>query len=113
MYGLGASQPLGSVLRGSYNTYLNQGCRLLLTNPTNTAESSTLSMKRFDGKEVLASKTLQVPAHGLTDYDLCKEDVKNVYGVVTLHAQTPNSLLATVLRTGEAESYAFPTPVRE
>ncbi len=112
-YGIQASEPLGTTMRGSYNTYLKQGCRLLMTNPTSTEVIATVSMKRYDGALVEYGRGLPVPAHGLTDYDLCAQEQENVYGVVTVQPQTPNTIFATVLRIGENEQYRFPTPVRE
>ena len=57
-------------------------------------------------------RDLRVPAHGMSDYDLCAEEQENVYGVVTVQPATPNTVFATVLRIGENEQYRFPTPVR-
>jgi len=113
VYGIQASEPLGTTLRGSYNTYLKQGCRLLLTNPTSAEVIATVAMKRYDGTNVNLGQILSVPAHGLTDYDLCAQEQENVYGVVTVQPQTPNTIFATVLRIGENEQYRFPTPVRQ
>jgi hypothetical protein len=86
---------------------------LLLVNPTSSEVLTTVSMKRFDGTDVNLGQLLAVPAHGLTDYDLCEQDQDNVYGVVTVQPETPNTIFATVLRIGEDEQYRFPTPVRE
>ena len=63
--------------------------------------------------EVIYGNSYRVPAHGLVDYDLCSQDKENVYGVVTVQAQTANTIAATVLRIGENEQYRFPTPVRQ
>ena len=112
-YGTQASEALGTAMRGSYNTFLKQGCRLLMANPTATEARATISMKRYDGTNVELGRLLAVPAHGLTDYDLCGEDEENVYGVVTVQPEIPNTIFATVLRIGESEQYRFPTPVRE
>ncbi len=113
IYGVQASEALGRAMRGSYNTYLKQGCRLFLVNPTSAQAITTISMKRYDGTNVELGRKLAIPAHGLTDYNLCAEEQENVYGVVTVQPDTPNSIFATVLRIGENEEYRFPTPVRE
>ena len=113
VYGIQASEPLGAVMRGTYNTYLKQGCRLLLVNPTSTESITTVSMKRYDGTEVVLGRDFRVPAHGLTDYNLCAEEQENVYGVVTVQPAAPNTVFATVLRIGENEQYRFAIPVRE
>ena len=113
VYGIQASEARGTVMHGSYNTYLKQACRLLMVNPTNAEVIATVAMKRYDGTNVNLGQILSVPAHGLTDYDLCSQDQENVYGVVTVQPATPNTIFATVLRIGENEQYRFPTPVRE
>ena len=113
VYGIQASEPLGTIMRGSYNTYLKQGCRLLMANPTDHVVKATISMKRYDGTKVELGRLLAIPAYGLTDYDLCREDQENVYGVVTVQPENSNTIFATVLRIGENEQYRFPTPVRE
>ena len=113
IYGIQGNEALGTVMRGSYNTFLRQGCRLLMANPTSAEVATTVSIKRYDGTEVEAGRDFRVPAHGLTDYDLCGQDQENVYGVVTVQPQTPNTIFATVLRIGENEQYRFSTPVRE
>ena len=61
----------------------------------------------------LLGQILSVPAHGLTNYDLCAQEQENVYGVATVQPHTPNTILATVLRLGANEHYRFPTSVRE
>jgi len=113
VYGLQASEPMGTTMRGSYNTYLKQGCRLLMANPTSAEVITKVSMKRYDGTTVKLGEDFAVPANGLTDYDLCAQEQENVYGVVTVQPQTPNTIFATVLRIGENEQYRFPTPVRQ
>ena len=112
-YGLQAKEALGTVMRGSYNTFLEQGCRLLLVNPTSAEVVTTISMKRYDGTEVKYGEMLRVPSRGMTDFNLCAEDQKEVYGVVTVQPQVRNSIFSTVLRIGENNSYRFPTPVRQ
>ena len=113
IYGLSAAQPLGSVLKGSYNTFLSQGCSLLLANPTSKKVTTAISMKNYTGSQPLKGAKISVPSHGLVDYDLCSKDKVNVYGVVTVQPTTANSVLATVLRKGAGDSYRFPTPARE
>ena len=113
IYGIQASEALGTVMRGSYNTFLKQGCRLLMANPTGSVAIATIAMKRYDGTNVELGRMLAVPAHGLKDYNLCAEDKENVYGVITVQPDTPNTIFATVLRIGENEQYRFSTPVRQ
>ena len=113
VYGIQAQEALGDVMRGSYNTFLKQSCRLLLVNPLNAESTVVLSMKRYDGTDVDAGRTIAVPAKGLSNYNLCDREIKDVYGVVTVRPKVPNSIFATVLRIGNNEDYRFPTPVRQ
>jgi len=113
LYGIQARQNLGSVLRGSYNTFLEQGCRLLVANPTGTARSVTITMTRYDGTQPLVGQSETVPAHGLLDYNLCTHEIDDVYGVVTVAPDVGNSVIADVVRYGLNDDYRFPTPVRQ
>lgn len=113
LYGIAARQALGSSLKGSYNTFLRQGCRLLLANPTSSDANVTVSMTRYDGSTALSGTVITVPDRGLVDYDLCANDSADVYGVVNVQAATANTIVSNVLRTGNAETYRFPTPVRQ
>lgn len=113
LYGIAARQALGTTLRSSYNTFLNQGCRLLLVNPGSSAAGAAVGMVRYDGTNVLNGEQLTVPAHGLIDYNLCIKDAADNYGVATVQAQTANTLVASVVRLGSNDTYRFPTPVRQ
>ncbi len=113
MYGIQAKSPLGSVLKSSYNTFLNQGCSLLLVNPGNSATKATITLVRYDGTSPVAPYEVTIPAHGLWNEDICSKDNKDVYGVATVQPATANSLYGTVVRLGEKDQYRFPTPVRQ
>lgn len=112
-YGVPAREPLGSVLSGSYNTFLNQGCRLLIMNPTAENTTATINMRRFDGTRVLRSKLVRIPAHGMFMDSLCDRDIDNTYGTLTVQATKNNSLVAEVIRIGSNDRYRFTTPVRQ
>ena len=113
MYGIQAKEPLGSILRSSYNTFLSQGCRLILTNPRGSAKSATIDMVRYDGTIKLSASPFTVPAFGRVDFDLCANDASDNYGVVTVTPQSGSSLVASVIRVGQNSDYLFPTPVRQ
>ena len=112
VYGVQAREALGQSLKGSYNTFLNQSCRLLLANPTAQTQDVNVSMTRFDGSTVLAEGSVTVPAHGLHTFDLCSHDVPDAYGVVAVEA-SPNAVTAEVVRAGPGNTYRFPLPLRE
>jgi hypothetical protein len=113
VYGIPARQALGSTLRSSYNTFLNQACRLLLVNPLSAAQKATIRMIRYDATQVLSDEPVVVPGHGLIDYDLCGNESPKNYGVVTVETGTPNSLFSNVVRIGNNNNYRFPTPTRQ
>ena len=113
IYGITATQALGQTLAGTYTTFLNQDCRLLLTNPTSTVQTATLNMTSFDAVQELINETVSVPANGLLDYDLCQNSGADKYGVLTVGIEHSNSLFATVLRVGNNNTYRFPTLVRQ
>ncbi len=109
LYGIQATQPLGTALRGSYNTYLGQSCRLLVS--STTAQTVQISVTRSDGTELLENSEQEVAENGLLDFDLCGNDEANNYGVVTVQPETTNTISAHVVRVGE-DSYRFPTALR-
>jgi hypothetical protein len=113
IYGLRAKPAVGTVLRGSYNTFLNQRCQLLLSNPTGDDVGTMISMTRYDGTKVLQGEYIWVPAHGMVDLDLCSRDSANVYGVVEVQVDRSNAIAAEVIRIGDGDQYRFPTPVRQ
>ncbi|MCB0345156.1 MAG: SBBP repeat-containing protein [Bdellovibrionales bacterium] len=113
-YGIAAREALGVVLRGSYNTYIGQNCELLLSNTTNAPQSLNLKMTRLDGTAVLGSGIeLLVPANGQISLDICGNDIPDTYGVVTVDADNPNTIVGTVVRKGFNNQYRFPTPLRQ
>ena len=111
MYGIAAREDLGTVLRGSYNTFLTQTSRLVLVNPSATSQSLSLSLVRSTG-DVLATNVAQtIPANGYLEVDLNTFAQADTYGVVTVQVPT-NTILGWVLRERSTD-YVIPTPVRE
>lgn len=113
LYGIQAKQPLGASITSSYNTYIGQGCSLLLSNMFASAQSATITMTRSDGTVVLAGSPVTVPARGGVDLDICSNEIINNYGSVTVVPSTPNSLFGAVVRLGKNDNYRFPTPLRQ
>lgn len=112
LYGIHGKQALGSVLRGTYNNFLDQGCRLLIVNSSSTAQNASISMRRFDGTDVLSGETVALPANGTVESDVCANDSSNTLGVVSVQPDNANTIVSTVIRLGNEDSYRFPTPVR-
>lgn len=113
MYGIPAIEPFGVDLSSSYNTFLNQKCNMYIVNQTNSVQSGTISMVRYDGAVLLSGARVTVPAHGVLEQNVCTQDRANSYGVVELKADVSNTLLGHVVRVGQSDSYRFPTPLRE
>ena len=111
MYGVQGKEALGTVIKGSYNTYLDQTSRLVLVNPTDSVHSVNLTITRSNGTVLSAGKTLVVPAHGQTVYDINSDERTSAYGVVTVSPDQSNTVVAHVIRY-RGTDYAIPTPVR-
>lgn len=112
IYGIQLKEALGTVLEGSYHTWLNQGCRLVLTNPNEIAQSAAVSMTRSNGTPIFNDLTLNVPEHGEVEYDICSRELPNNTGTVRVIPTQTNGLLATVIRVGNQRDYQIVTPVR-
>ncbi len=119
MYGTHAVESLGSVLRGSYNTFLGQKVKMWIINPTNQPQLATLSMVRANGfrirggdSQIQLGSQFSVPARGVRVVNLNQYEQQNNYGVVTLQPEKDNSLISWVLRERTGD-YIIPTPVRQ
>ena len=111
MYGVPGNEAVGTVLRGSYNTYLGQNSDLILLNPTPVARRGTFSMTRSDSTLVLPGERVEIPAHGVKIVSLNEREDEDHYGIVTMQPDYSNTVLAWVLRT-KAGQYSIPTPTR-
>ncbi len=112
LYGIQAREAFGKTLRGSYNTFLDQGCSLLLTSPSNLIENATISMTRSDGTVVVNKEPVSIYPGRITNYDLCSKEIPDTYGVVTVVSENKNVIVGTVVRQGKDDQYRFPTPLR-
>jgi len=112
LYPIPAREALGTTSQGTYNTFLNQGCSVLISNVTSSTEEVTIDMTRFDGEAVLRGQSLMVPGNGVAEFDLCSQDLPNVFGVVKINSTTSGNFVNNVVRVGESENYRVATPVR-
>ena len=125
MYGVYANEPVGTVLRGSYNTFLRQGCDIVIHNPNDSATSATITMVRSDGLSLGARSSLahaaapvalgeqiSIGAYSVAEFDACSLDGGSNYGVVTVQTEQ-NRLGGVIVRIGEGNGYRFPTPLRQ
>ncbi len=112
MYGVSAVEPIGERISSSYNTFLNQQCRLLVINPTSQNQEARMSVVRYDSAVIAKDISFNVPARGVVEHDLCAHDGPNSYGVAKLTPAKPHTLLGYVIRYGANDQYRFPTPLR-
>jgi hypothetical protein len=116
MYGIPAIAPAGTLLRSSYNSFLGHDSVLLLLNPRQKTESANLDIadsrgERSGGHEEGGIDFIVAP-QALTEVPLSGYLKENEYGVLTLQLETPNSLIAWILRKRGTE-YVIPTPARQ
>ena len=107
-YFVPAKPAFGTVLRGSYNTYMGQRSVVWIMNRSAVPQNVALSMVRSNGVSPSFPATFTVPARGMRLVTV--PDVDN-YGVVTVQTGTPNSLVSWVQRV--RPDFVIPTPVRE
>lgn len=123
MYGIPAQEALGSVLRGSYNTFLDQQSELILHNPTTSEQKVLFYLTRSDGTELLKSSAtidasgqtgelLTISEHGTVSINLNQYEMANNYGVVNIIPDNQNTIVSWVTRH-RGTDYVMPTPVRQ
>lgn len=105
-YGLTAKQALGKTFNGSYNTYLQQACSLLLINSSSEESSAKISLYRSNGAVVMLDYTAMLPAYGVAEVDVCV-DQSNNYGSVIMQAQKENTIVPHIIRKGPGDQYRF------
>ena len=106
LFGVPAKEAVGTVLRGSYNTYLGQSSWLILVSPV--SQPVTIFTVRNDGQ---AGGNRTVTINGVGAVNLNEFDSSDSYGVVTVQPQNSNSLVGWVLRV-KGNEYVIPTPIR-
>ena len=112
MYGIKAQEGLGTVIRGSYNTFLSQDSDLVLSNPKSSSVTVTIDMQGLGGEEVLRGYTLLVPANGISVIRLNDFEQVDRYGVLSAQIGVNNGVAAWILRR-RLSDYVIPTPVRQ
>ena len=112
-YATNAKQALGSVFRGSYNTFLGQDCNLVMVNTADFPITLSITMTRFDGTSVANGVPVIIAAQGSINYSLCANDTANNYGSVLVMPDVPNSVTGFILRNGsDLKRYRFVTELR-
>lgn len=111
MYGIEAKEPVGSLVKSSYNTYLGQESEVWIVNNHSSHQFVHLGIVRSDGTAIETNKELFVPGPGLFRLRLSDYESPNHYGVITLIPEHQNTIAAWVTRSNEG-SYIFPTAAR-
>jgi hypothetical protein len=120
LYGTAAVEAAGVELRGTYNTFLGQTSRLVITNPGETVEKVSITLTRSNGTElagggvqgIVLGEQFDIPPHGMVAIDLSEFEQPNNYGVVTVQATRNGSVAAWILRE-RGNEFIIPTPVRQ
>ena len=84
--------------RGTYNSFLGQACRIRVASCTASAETAEVSMTRYDGTVLLNKQSINVPASGALELDLCSNETQAAYGETLLEAATNGVLVSEVIR---------------
>jgi hypothetical protein len=101
----------GQFQNASYNNFLGE-CKIRLSNLTSTSRQTAISMKRFDGASVTLTSPVTVPAHGVTEVNVCGAETQNAYGAVSLTPSASRTLTGQLVRSNRSGS-EFTTPLRE
>ena len=104
-------QPLGTTLLGSYNSFLNQSCRIRVANSTAAAVSAEVTMTRFDGSVVLDKQNILVPARGAKQLSLCNNETQGAFGEVKLDTTSSAALVADIIRRNSERTIEFGGPL--
>jgi uncharacterized repeat protein (TIGR01451 family) len=105
-------QALGVTIKGSYNSYLEQQCRIRVANSSSSEQSVQVSVVRFSGETVLDGETLSVPANGAAELEICSLESESAYGEVTLEAETAGVIGAESVRTNFEGTAEFSTRLK-
>ena len=112
LYAMPLWEPVATSLKGSYNTYLKQGCTLYLSNSGSSNEKVTIGMKQSAGSNSGSAYTVTVPGHGVVLEDICAKAPSNVYGAVTVTASRAKRIYGVIVRKGNRDRYKIATKVR-
>jgi hypothetical protein len=110
MYGIAARPPVGIVLSGSYNTFLNQNSELVLVNSSSETEQVSVTV-HSPSLGTQAGIPVSVPANGSAVLNINDFSSANEYGILEVQPEHNNAISAWVLRKKDSD-YVMPTPVR-
>ncbi len=105
-------EALGMNVSSSYNSFLNQACRVRVASCTAGTETAKVTMTRFDGTVVLNKQSITVPGNGSVELNLCSNETQQAYGATLLEATTNNVLAAEVIRQNAEGTIEFGGPLK-
>ena len=94
--------PRGSVLRGSYNSFLGQGC-IFRVSSLGFAANSRLSITRFDGTKLLDEAPVFFLTAGTAEVDICYFEDQPAYGEVKFETSVIGSVAADIVRSNSEQ----------
>ena len=102
VYSTPAAVAQSTPLSGAYNTFLGQESRLVLLNPTQSTQTTNLSIARAAGiaaaGQLFIAQDAQIPASGLQSFRLNDFEDVDQYGMVSLSPIPSGKLIGWVLR---------------
>ncbi len=107
-YATSLEEPLTMLSRASFNTYFEQDCRVLLSNPGNNEVTFDYSLLDDDGN-LISNASATLDANSTTAVD-CKPGEISQYGTFRLEAGT--ALSGILLREASDDSYRVQLPLR-
>ena len=113
MYAAPGQQALGTVLSGSYNTYLGQTDQLMVLNLSSYSKNIAVTLTRSDGTVVYSnSKALVMPRKGVSYLNLGSLASADSYGVATIQTNVSNVLVGWILRK-KGNEFMIPIQMRQ
>ena len=113
VYATPGQQPLGTVLSGSYNTYLGQTDQLMVLNLSSYSRNIAVTLTRADGKVVYSnSKALVIPKNGASYLNISNVASPDSYGVATIQTNVSNVLVGWILRK-KGNEFMIPIQMRQ
>jgi len=108
LYGVIARETIGSTLRGSYNTFLEQDSEIILVNNSHEPRVANVSLVRGSGAAVILGYEVVIPGNGVEVISVADFEFSDNYGVASVHSLDVG---AWIVRKREGQ-FNIPTALR-